>query len=98
MNSILFIVFLPLAAAFIAGLGNKALGKLPAKLLTTGALFASCVLSWPVFLGFLGGHLQAAVVPVLQWVHSGDLSFNWELRVDALTAVMLVVVTTRSCS
>ena len=96
MNSILFIVFLPLAAAFIAGLGNKALGKLPAKLLTTGALFASCVLSWPVFLGFLGGHLQAAVVPVLQWVHSGDLSFNWELRVDALTAVMLVVVTTVS--
>ena len=95
-SSILFIVFLPLAAAIIAGLGNKGLGKLPAKLLTTGALFASCLLSWPVFLGFLGGHMEASVVPVLQWVHSGDLSFNWELRVDALTAVMLVVVTTVS--
>ena len=34
--------------------------------------------------------------PVLQWVHSGALNFDWALRVDTLTAVMLVVVTTVS--
>ena len=44
------IVLLPLLAAAIAGLGNKALGKLPAKIVTTGALFASCAMSWPIFL------------------------------------------------
>ena len=96
MHPIQFIVFLPLLAAFIGGLGNKALGNVAVKLLTTGALFLSCALSWPIFLSFLSGDVQASVVPVLQWVHSGDLNFAWELRVDALTAVMLVVVTTVS--
>ena len=96
MHPILFIVFLPLLAAVVGGLGNKALGNLPVKVLTTGALFAACLLSWPIFLSFLAGSAQASVTPVLQWVHSGDLSFNWELRVDTLTATMLVVVTTVS--
>jgi NADH-quinone oxidoreductase subunit L len=96
VTSILFIVFLPLVAAIIAGLGNKDLGKLPAKILTTGSLLAACALSWPVFIGFLTGHAEATVVPVLSWVKSGDLAFNWELRVDTLTSVMLVVVTSVS--
>ena len=33
---------------------------------------------------------------MLQWIHSGDLDVDWALRVDTLTAVMLVVVTTVS--
>ena len=69
---------------------------MPAKIVTTGALFASCALSWPVFIGFLSGTSSAEVVPVLTWIVSGDLTFDWALRVDALTAVMLVVVTTVS--
>ena len=39
---------------------------------------------------------EAQVVPVLDWIRSGDLVVDWALRVDALTAVMLVVVTTVS--
>ena len=96
MSSILIIVFLPLLAAIIAGLGNKKLGAVPAKVLTTGALFTSCALSWPIFLSFLGGHAEASVTPVLHWVSSGDLDFSWALRVDTLTAVMLVVITSVS--
>jgi NADH-quinone oxidoreductase subunit L len=53
--SILIIVFAPLLAAIIAGLGNRALGNVAAKTITTGALFLSCVLSWPIFLTYLGG-------------------------------------------
>ncbi|KHK91598.1 NADH-quinone oxidoreductase subunit L [Novosphingobium malaysiense] len=94
--SILLIVFLPLLAAIIAGLGNKQLGNVPAKVITTGALFIACGLSWPVFLGFLSGNAEATVVPVLKWVASGTLTFDWALRVDTLTAVMLVVVTSVS--
>ncbi len=96
MNSILLIVFLPLLAAIVGGLGNKALGNTVVKVLTTGALFVSCALSWPIFLSFLNGTAEPTVVPVLKWVHSGALNFDWALRVDALTAVMLVVITSVS--
>jgi len=90
------IVFLPLLAALVAGLGQRAIGPFASKIVTTGALFASCALSWPIFLSFVTGSGEASVTPVLHWVSSGALQFNWELRVDALTAVMLVVVTTVS--
>ncbi|WP_309750763.1 NADH-quinone oxidoreductase subunit L [Novosphingobium sp.] len=96
MTSIHFIVFLPLLAAIIGGLGNRALGNTVVKVLTTGALFIAGALSWPIFFSFLRGTAEPSVVPVLHWVQSGSLSFDWALRVDALTAVMLVVVTTVS--
>ena len=91
-TQILIIVFGPLLAALIAGLGNRMLGNVAAKSVTTGALFLSAGLSWPIFLGFLGGTETAQVVPVLKWVESGSLSFDWALRVDTLTAIMLVVI------
>jgi NADH-quinone oxidoreductase subunit L len=94
--SITLIVFLPLLAAIIAGLGNRIIGNVPAKLVTTAALFVACGLSWPIFLGFLSGSSTEYVVPVLSWLRSGDLQFDWALRVDTLTAVMLVVVTSVS--
>ena len=63
--------------------------------LTTGLLCISAVLSWIVFYGFLhDGH--DVKVEVLRWVNSGTLSANWTLRIDTLTAVMLVVVNTIS--
>ncbi|MBX7496179.1 NADH-quinone oxidoreductase subunit L [Qipengyuania sp. 6B39] len=96
MHPILFIVFLPLLASIVAGLTNKAAPSVFAKSITTGALFVSCLLSWPIFLGFVGGTAEASVIPVLQWMQSGDLTFDWALRVDTLTAVMLVVITTVS--
>ncbi len=90
------IVFLPLLAAIVAGFGNRMIGNTAAKLVTTGALFVSCALSWPIFIGFMTGDLHSELHPVLAWIHSGDLRVDWALRVDALTAVMLVVVTTVS--
>ncbi|RJG57124.1 NADH-quinone oxidoreductase subunit L [Sphingobium terrigena] len=90
------IVLLPLLAAAIAGLGNKALGKLPAKILTTGALFISCALSWPIFISFLTGSAEAHVTPLFTWIQSGSFDAQWALRVDAMTAVMLVVITSVS--
>jgi len=90
------IVFLPLLAAIVAGLGNRMIGNVAAKLVTTGALFASCALSWPIFIGFMTGAMTAHVHPVLTFIQSGDLAVDWALRVDTLTAVMLVVVTSVS--
>ncbi|MEO1647357.1 MAG: NADH-quinone oxidoreductase subunit L [Pseudomonadota bacterium] len=92
MHSIQIIVFAPLIAAIIAGFGNRMIGNVPAKVVTTGALFLSAGLSWPIFIGFLTGTASAEVVPVLTWVKSGAMTFDWSLRVDTLTAVMLVVI------
>lgn len=94
--AIQLIVFLPLLAAIVAGFGNRIIGNVPAKVITTGALFTACALSWPIFIGFVSGTSTAEVVPIMTWIISGDLNFDWSLRVDTLTAVMLVVVTTVS--
>jgi NADH-quinone oxidoreductase subunit L len=96
MHPLLLIVFLPLLAAVIAGLFGRWIGKTPAKAVTTGALFIGALLSWPIFLQFVGGGAQPVVVPVLTWIHSGTMTVDWALRLDALTSVMLVVVTSVS--
>ena len=96
MTSIHIIVFLPLLAALVAGLGQRFIGAVAAKTIATAGLFIASFLSWPIFIGFLNGSETAYVAPVMNWVQSDDLSFDWELRVDALTAVMLVVITTVS--
>jgi len=96
MSSVLFIVFLPLLAALVAGLGGRWIGKTAAKAITTGALFVGAFLSWPIFFQYINGSAGPVVVPVLTWIQSGTLSVDWALRVDSLTAVMLVVVTTVS--
>ena len=96
MDFIKLIVFLPLLAAIVAGLGNRMIGNVAAKIVTTAALFLSCALSWPIFISFMTGGAEAHVVPVLDFIRSGDLDVQWSLRVDTLTAVMLVVVTSVS--
>ena len=90
------IVLLPLAAAVVAGFGNRMLGNTGGKMVTTAALFVSAALSWPIFIDFLTGSQQPFTAPMLDWIHSGDLRVNWALQVDTLTAVMLVVVTSVS--
>ncbi|HVU30898.1 MAG TPA: NADH-quinone oxidoreductase subunit L, partial [Sphingomicrobium sp.] len=90
------IVFLPLLAAIVAGLFGRWIGKTAAKVVTTGALFVGAILSWPIFFSFIAGNAQPTLVPVLTWIESGTLSVDWALRLDSLTAVMLVVVTTVS--
>ena len=88
------IVFLPLAGFLIAGIFGKWIGARGAELVTTGLLGVSFVLSWIAFFQVAGG--AEAHIPVGNWFTSGKLVVDWALRVDTLTAVMLVVVTTVS--
>ena len=90
------LVFLPLLMALVAGLGGRVIGHKSAKIITTGGLFTSAALSWVIFTQFWLNDAAAYSVPVLDWIQSGDLSVQWALKVDTLTAVMLVVVTTVS--
>src|SRR6185312_11099319 len=86
------IVFLPIVASAIAGLFGRIIGARASELVTTGALFISAALSAYVFYDvcFLG---HSAIVAVAPWIHSGAFAADWTIRVDSLTAVMLVVVT-----
>ena len=63
--------------------------------LTTALLCVSAILSWIVFTSFLH-EPHAEKVELLRWINSGALSANWTIRIDTLTAVMLVVVNTVS--
>ena len=64
--------------------------------MTTSLLGVSCFLSWLVFFYVALGHNDGGTVEVANWITSGKLDIHWALRVDTLTAVMLVVVTTVS--
>src|SRR5262245_23567169 len=87
------IVTLPLLGALIAGLGNRRLGDRPAMYITSGLTLVSFVLSWLVFLQYDG---TPRTTELFTWFASGDFQASWAVRVDQLSAVMLVVVTTVS--
>jgi NADH-quinone oxidoreductase subunit L len=72
-----------------------AMGSRAAELITTALLFVSAALSWfaLVEVGFMHHDARVALFP---WIVSGDLQVAWSLRIDTLTAVMLVVVNTIS--
>src|SRR5208282_2440611 len=88
------IVFLPLLGFLIAGVFGPWIGARGAEYVTTGLLGVSFVLSWIAFIMVAGG--ADAHVPIGNWFTSGKLSVPWSLRIDTLTAVMLVVVNTVS--
>src|SRR5437016_1450472 len=74
---------------------TPAAGSLLAELTTSTFLVISCLLSWSALFDVgLAGHETR--VPLFSFITFGDLHSEWLLRIDALTAVMLVVVTTIS--
>ncbi len=95
----------PLAAAAHAAAPHGAHGHAPpeppaagsraAELITCSLLVFSAILSWIAFVrvGYMGERARELVFP---WIVSGELGVDWALRIDPLTAVMLVVVTTIS--
>ncbi|MBD3786259.1 MAG: NADH-quinone oxidoreductase subunit L [Sphingomonadales bacterium] len=87
------ILFAPLLGAIVGGFGWRLIGEKGAMALTTGLLFLACILSWVVFLTFDGETRQ---IELLTWIQSGALDTSWAIRLDRLTAIMLIVVTTVS--
>jgi NADH-quinone oxidoreductase subunit L len=72
-----------------------AAGSRISELITTTLLLVSMILSWIAFVQVGFGHYDVRV-PIMSWIVSGDLKIDWALRIDTLTVVMLVVVTTIS--
>jgi NADH-quinone oxidoreductase subunit L len=93
---IIAIVFLPLLGFLIAGLFGRFIGARPSEVVTTSLLFVSLLFSWIIFAQVGFGTAETSVPVLGNWFTSGTLKVDWALRVDTLTAVMLVVVTTVS--
>lgn len=87
------ILFAPLVGALLCGFGHKFMGGKAATVTATSLLFLACFLSWIVFLGFGG---ETRHVDLFPWIRSGTLAVDWGVRLDRLTAIMLIVVTTVS--
>ncbi|WP_417434284.1 NADH-quinone oxidoreductase subunit L [Hoeflea sp.] len=91
------IVFLPLIGALIAGFGGRAIGAKASEYVTTLFLIVAALLSWVAFFQVAMGHGETVREPIMRWIDSGSFNVEWALRIDTLTAVMLVVVNTVSC-
>ena len=91
METILLLA--PLVGAIICGFGWPLIGEKAAQWTATGLLFLSAFLSWITFLTFDGVTEQ---ITIMRWIESGTLSVDWMIRLDRLTAIMLIVITTVS--
>jgi NADH-quinone oxidoreductase subunit L len=89
------IVLLPLAGAIFAGFFGRLVGARASEVVTTTLVLVTALLS---FLAFYQVALQGQEerIELMHWIDSGALRSAWSLRVDTLTVVMLVVVTTVS--
>ncbi|MES2035626.1 MAG: proton-conducting transporter membrane subunit, partial [Pseudomonadota bacterium] len=90
------ILFAPLLGALIAGLFGRRIGNIPSQAVTTGLLLLAAGLSWYNFSQWTWGHMEAFTVHLAPFINVGDFQSNWSIRIDALSSVMLVVVTTVS--
>ena len=89
----LTILFAPLIGSLLCGFGWRFIGETAAMWVSTGFLFLAALLSWVVFLSFDGVTEQ---IHILRWIESGSLSSDWSIRLDRLTSIMLIVITTVS--
>ena len=86
------ILFLPLLGAIFAGFFGRLVGARASEVVTTALVLVTAVLSWLAFyqIAIQG---QEVRIELVRFVESGALKSMWSLRIDTLTAVMLVVVT-----
>ena len=95
------VVFLPLLGAILAGAlafadpdDKHARHRIDAlaQRITCGALLASMVFAIAVFYD-VAVKGNSGTVELVSWIQSGDFRASWALKVDTLTAVMMLVVT-----
>ncbi|MEM1103745.1 MAG: NADH-quinone oxidoreductase subunit L, partial [Pseudomonadota bacterium] len=85
------IIFLPLAGAIIAGFFGRSIGSRASEVITSSFLVLAALLSWVAFFDVaLGGN--ARTITLATWFDSGAFEADWAIRLDTLSAVMLVVI------
>ena len=88
----LTLLFLPLIGSIISGFFGKRLGDRNSEILTSTLVSISTILSILIFYKVIFENYNNNVI-ISSWINSGFLSVNWSIKIDALSSVMLVVVT-----
>lgn len=89
------IVFMPLLGAITAYFGGKSLGDRFAQVISSALMVSSAAFSIIVFQDVV---ISKTIyqIHLLDWIKIANLQTDWTLYVDAVTAVMLLVVTSVS--
>ena len=86
------ILLLPLLASIISGFFGKYIGDRTSEVLTSLFVSISAGLSLFIFYNVVLHQYENNVV-IASWINSGSLNVNWSIKIDALSSVMLVVIT-----
>ncbi len=89
------IIFLPLLGFLFCFLLGKQFNYKVYQISTTSILFLCSLFSWIIFIQFINNK-ETEIIFILNWITSGNFIVDWSIRLDTLTAVMFIVVTTVS--
>ncbi len=89
------IIFLPLLGFLFCFLLGKQFNYKVYQISTTSILFLCTLFSWIIFIQFINNK-ETEIIFILNWITSGTFIVDWSIRLDTLTAVMFIVVTTVS--
>ena len=89
------IIFLPLLSFIFCFLLGNLFTYRVYQIVTTTVLFICAIFSWIIFIQFLGSR-DTEIIFILNWITSGDFIVDWSIRLDTLTVIMFIVVTTVS--
>ena len=91
----LAVIFLPFISFLFCFLLGKKFNFKIYQIITTSLLFLCSFFSWIIFIQYLGNK-DTEIIHLLNWIRSGNFIVDWSIRLDTLTSVMFIVVTTVS--
>ena len=89
------IIALPLIASIISGFFGKFIGDRYSEIITSLLVTISAIFSGIVLYDVIQNQYEENII-IATWINSGSLDVNWSMKIDSLSAVMLVVVTSVS--
>ncbi|MEN9856839.1 MAG: hypothetical protein RLZZ157_1965, partial [Pseudomonadota bacterium] len=91
----LVVVFAPLIGAAVCGLFNRYIGEKAAMLVATALLFVAAGCAGTLFIGYWNHslHLPESPIRLFTWIDVGAMKSTWSVRIDAISVVMMIVVT-----
>ena len=91
----LSIIGLPLIASIISGFFGKFIGDRNSEIITSLLVSISAIFSFIILYEVIQNQYEDNII-IATWINSGSLNVDWSMKIDPLSSVMLVVVTSVS--